>query len=161
MAHVTLGCYHHDGAYTLLVKRPSFERVTMGTLRWFPNDTQRFPSVKAEPDSDDSPSMSSSAEKSVPLRILYEKYAGCLTADNMIKVTAVLQQAENQKILLQVRDFHVKNPDIKIRVLGEPMQKRKLVAELTLTNPLPTPLTGCIFMMEGAGLTEGQKVQAL
>ncbi|ETE58806.1 Protein-glutamine gamma-glutamyltransferase 2, partial [Ophiophagus hannah] len=56
-----------------------------------------------------------SAATSVPLRILYEKYAGCLTSDNMIKVTAVLQQAENQKILLQVRDFHVKNPDIKIR----------------------------------------------
>ncbi|XP_063152866.1 protein-glutamine gamma-glutamyltransferase 2 [Candoia aspera] len=101
------------------------------------------------------------AEKEVPLRILYEKYGGCLTQDNMIRVTAVLQQYETQEILLGVRDIHVKNPDIKIRVLGEPMQKRKLVAELTLTNPLPTPLAGCVFTMEGAGLTGGQKTQWL
>ncbi|KAK9405033.1 protein-glutamine gamma-glutamyltransferase 2 [Crotalus adamanteus] len=100
-------------------------------------------------------------EKTVPLRIPYEKYGSCLTPDNMIKVTAVLQQYENQKILLAVRDFHVKNPDIKIRILGEPMQKRKLVAELTLSNPLPTALTGCVFTMEGAGLTGGQKTQQL
>ncbi|XP_070600436.1 protein-glutamine gamma-glutamyltransferase 2 [Erythrolamprus reginae] len=106
-------------------------------------------------------SLEPNAERTVPLRILYEKYGHCLTPDNMIKVTAVLQQAENQKILLGVRDFHVKNPDVKIRVLGEPMQKRKLVGELTLRNPLPTPLTGCVFTMEGAGLTGGQKVQPL
>ncbi|XP_032073594.1 protein-glutamine gamma-glutamyltransferase 2 isoform X2 [Thamnophis elegans] len=101
------------------------------------------------------------AERTVPLRILYEKYGNCLTPDNMIKVTAVLQQLEQQKILLGVRDFHIKNPDVKIRVLGEPMQNRKLVAELTLSNPLPTALTSCVFTMEGAGLTGGQKVQQL
>ncbi|XP_015744451.1 protein-glutamine gamma-glutamyltransferase 2, partial [Python bivittatus] len=101
------------------------------------------------------------AEKVVPLRILYEKYGGCLTQDNMIKVTAVLQQYETQELLLSMRDIHVKNPDVKIRVLGEPMQKRKLVAELSLTNPLPIPLTGCVFTMEGAGLTSGQKIQRL
>ncbi|XP_015684598.1 protein-glutamine gamma-glutamyltransferase 2, partial [Protobothrops mucrosquamatus] len=61
-------------------------------------------------------------EKTVPLRIPYEKYGGCLTPDNMIKVTAVLQQYENQKILLGVRDFHVKNPDIKIRVRETPVE---------------------------------------
>ncbi|KAL7990146.1 hypothetical protein Chor_010500 [Crotalus horridus] len=63
-----------------------------------------------------SPELFLDLEKTVPLRIPYEKYGSCLTPDNMIKVTAVLQQYENQKILLAVRDFHVKNPDIKIRV---------------------------------------------
>ncbi|XP_060119916.1 protein-glutamine gamma-glutamyltransferase 2-like [Heteronotia binoei] len=48
-----------------------------------------------------------------------------------------------------------------MQVLGEPVQNRKLVAELTLTNPLPGPLSGCVFTMEGAGLTRGQKVQEL
>ncbi|XP_067324401.1 protein-glutamine gamma-glutamyltransferase 2-like isoform X2 [Anolis sagrei] len=70
-------------------------------------------------------------ERTVPLLIRYENYGHHLTQDNMIKI------------------------------LGEPMQKRKLVAELTLTNPLPTPLTGCVFTVEGAGLTDGQKVQEI
>ncbi|XP_061486749.1 protein-glutamine gamma-glutamyltransferase 2 [Rhineura floridana] len=101
------------------------------------------------------------AEKVVPLRILYEKYGDCLTQDNMIKVMALLKEYETNEIVLSVRDIYVKNPDIKVRILGEPIQKRKLVAELTLTNPLPTPLTGCLFAVEGAGLTEGQKIQEL
>ncbi|XP_039353705.1 protein-glutamine gamma-glutamyltransferase 2 [Mauremys reevesii] len=101
------------------------------------------------------------AEKTVPLRILYEKYGSCLTQDNMIKLVALLFEYQTGDIVLGVRDIYIKNPDIKIRVLGEPMQKRKLVAELTLTNPLSTPLSGCVFTLEGAGLTEGQKTQEL
>nr|XP_003226825.2 PREDICTED: protein-glutamine gamma-glutamyltransferase 2 [Anolis carolinensis] len=101
------------------------------------------------------------AERTVPLRILYEKYGHCLTQDNMIKVTALLTDLGTQEVVLGIRSIYIKNPDIKIRVLGEPMQKRKLVAELTLTNPLPTPLTGCVFTVEGAGLTDGQKVQEI
>ncbi|XP_015272503.1 PREDICTED: protein-glutamine gamma-glutamyltransferase 2 [Gekko japonicus] len=101
------------------------------------------------------------ADKTVPLRILYEKYGGCLTQDNMIKAMALLQDYETKEIVLGVRNIYVKNPDIKIRVLGEPVQNRKLVAELTLINPLPGPLSGCVFTMEGAGLTKGQKVQEL
>ncbi|XP_044310848.1 protein-glutamine gamma-glutamyltransferase 2 [Varanus komodoensis] len=101
------------------------------------------------------------AERVVPLRILYEKYCDCLTQDNMIKVMALLQEQETQEMVLSVRDIYVKNPDIRVRILGEPMQKRKLVAELSLTNPLPSPLSGCVFTMEGAGLTEGQKSQEL
>nr|XP_008119776.1 PREDICTED: protein-glutamine gamma-glutamyltransferase 2 [Anolis carolinensis] len=101
------------------------------------------------------------AERTVPLRILYEKYGHCLTQDNMIKVMALLVDLDTQEAVLGVRNIYVKNPDIKVRVLGEPMQKRKLVAELTLTNPLPTPLTGCVFTVEGAGLTDRQKVQEI
>ncbi|XP_048353917.1 protein-glutamine gamma-glutamyltransferase 2-like [Sphaerodactylus townsendi] len=56
------------------------------------------------------------AEKSVPLRILYEKYGGCLTQDNMIKAMAVLQDYETREIVLGVRNIYVKNPDIRIRV---------------------------------------------
>ncbi|KAJ7332269.1 hypothetical protein JRQ81_014449 [Phrynocephalus forsythii] len=100
-------------------------------------------------------------EKVVPLRILYEKYGDCLMQDNLIKVMALLMDLDSKEVVLGARDIYVKNPDIKVRVLGEPIQKRKLVAELTLTNPLPTALNGCVFTMEGAGLTEGQKVQEI
>ncbi|XP_053103672.1 protein-glutamine gamma-glutamyltransferase 2 [Hemicordylus capensis] len=101
------------------------------------------------------------AERMIPLRILYEKYGDCLTQDNMIKVMALLTEYETKEAVLSVRNIHVKNPDIKVRILGEPAQKRKLVAELSLTNPLPIPLSGCVFTAEGAGLTDGQKTQEL
>lgn len=44
------------------------------------------------------------------------------------------------------------------QILGEPKQNCKLVAEASLRNPLPMPLLGCTFTMEGAGLTEEQKI---
>lgn len=44
------------------------------------------------------------------------------------------------------------------QILGEPKQNRKLVAEASLRNPLTTPLLGCTFTMEGAGLMDEQKI---
>lgn len=42
------------------------------------------------------------------------------------------------------------------QVLGEPKQNRKLVAEVSMQNPLSVPLIGCCFTVEGAGLTKEQ-----
>ncbi|KAK2109965.1 Protein-glutamine gamma-glutamyltransferase 2 [Saguinus oedipus] len=96
-------------------------------------------------------------EKSIPLRILYEKYCDCLTESNLIKVRGLLVEPATNSYLLAERDLYLENPEIKIRILGEPKQKRKLVAEVSLRNPLTVSLAGCIFTVEGAGLTEEQK----
>ncbi|KFP80699.1 Protein-glutamine gamma-glutamyltransferase 2, partial [Acanthisitta chloris] len=101
------------------------------------------------------------AEKRVPLRILYEEYKDNLTQDNLIKVVALLTEYETGDVIVAVRDVYVENPQIKIRILGEPMQKRKLVAEISLVNPLAVPLNNCVFVVEGAGLTDGQRVKEL
>uniref|UniRef100_A0A4X1TKD8 Protein-glutamine gamma-glutamyltransferase 2 n=1 Tax=Sus scrofa TaxID=9823 RepID=A0A4X1TKD8_PIG len=93
------------------------------------------------------------SEKSVPLRILYEKYCDCLTESNLIKVRGLLIEPAANSYLLAERDIYLENPEIKIR----PKQNRKLVAEVSLRNPLTTPLSGCTFTVEGAGLTEEQK----
>ncbi|XP_008015992.1 protein-glutamine gamma-glutamyltransferase 2 [Chlorocebus sabaeus] len=97
------------------------------------------------------------SEKSIPLCILYEKYRDCLTESNLIKVRALLVEPVINSYLLAERDLYLENPEIKIRILGEPKQKRKLVAEVSLQNPLPVALEGCTFTVEGAGLTEEQK----
>ncbi|NP_001080912.1 transglutaminase 2 S homeolog [Xenopus laevis] len=100
-------------------------------------------------------------EKRVPLRILYEKYGPTITDNNMIKLVAMLFDYSSKDIILAMRDIHIKNPSIKIKILGEPKQKRKLVAEISLKNPLAEPLTDCCFTVEGAGLTAEQLVQTL
>lgn len=100
-------------------------------------------------------------EKSVPLRVLYNKYCGTLTEDNLIKLMAILFEYKSKDIMLATRNITVDNPNIKIKILGEPGQFRKVGAELTLKNPLPVPLTDCSFTIEGAGLTDGQVCQAI
>uniref|UniRef100_A0A803SQP0 Transglutaminase-like domain-containing protein n=1 Tax=Anolis carolinensis TaxID=28377 RepID=A0A803SQP0_ANOCA len=100
-------------------------------------------------------------EKAIPFQILYKKYGQRLTQDNMIRVTSLLLCQDTQEYFVGMRNIYIKNPDIKIQILGEPMLNRRLVAELTLTNPLPAPLTDCVFTVQGAGLTGGQKVQKI
>ncbi|XP_028745055.1 protein-glutamine gamma-glutamyltransferase 2 [Peromyscus leucopus] len=97
------------------------------------------------------------SENSIPLRILYEKYSECLTESNLIKVRGLLVEPASNSYLLAERDLYLENPEIKIRVLGEPKQNRKLVAEVSLRNPLSEPLYDCMFTVEGAGLTKEQK----
>ncbi|KAM7090527.1 protein-glutamine gamma-glutamyltransferase 2 [Ciconia maguari] len=101
------------------------------------------------------------AEKTVPLRVLYEKYSESLTQDNFIKVVALLTDYQTGNVIVAVRDVYVQNPEIKIRILGEPMQERKLVAEISLVNPLAVPLNNCVFRVEGTGLTDGQQIKEL
>ncbi|XP_055977632.1 protein-glutamine gamma-glutamyltransferase 2 isoform X2 [Sorex fumeus] len=97
------------------------------------------------------------SEKNVPLRILYEKYCDCLTESNLIKVRALLIEPASNNYVLAERDLYLENPEIKIRILGEPKQNRKLVAEVSLRNPLTVRLLGCVFTVEGAGLTQEHK----
>lgn len=91
--------------------------------------------------------------------------------------------------MLVVRNIVLENPEIKVRVsartcsdrhrhreksatavsvilisfsqvLGEPKENRKLVAEITMKNPLPETLEDCCFSIEGANLTGGQVISA-
>ncbi|XP_023367751.1 protein-glutamine gamma-glutamyltransferase 2 [Otolemur garnettii] len=106
-------------------------------------------------------SVESFSEKSIPLRILYEKYADYMTDSNLIKVRALLVEQASNRYLLAERDLYLETPEIKIRILGEPKQNRKLVAEVSLRNPLNVSLMGCSFTVEGAGLIEEQKTVEL
>ncbi|XP_016042991.1 protein-glutamine gamma-glutamyltransferase 2 [Erinaceus europaeus] len=101
------------------------------------------------------------SKQSIPLHILYEKYGDCLTESNLIKVRGLLLEPATNNYLLAERDIYLENPEIKIRILGEPKQNRKLVAEVSLQNPLATALSGCIFTVEGAGLMDEQKAVAI
>uniref|UniRef100_A0A8C7GHB8 protein-glutamine gamma-glutamyltransferase n=1 Tax=Oncorhynchus kisutch TaxID=8019 RepID=A0A8C7GHB8_ONCKI len=95
-------------------------------------------------------------EKRVPLRMNYSKYAENLTEDNLIRLAALLLDYGTREAYLAVRNVVLENPEIKVRILGEPKENRKLVAEITLQNPLPVPLQNCCFTVEGSNLTGGQ-----
>ncbi|KAM3877940.1 protein-glutamine gamma-glutamyltransferase 2 [Diretmus argenteus] len=102
--------------------------------------------------------LSPGGERKVPLRMNYSKYAEALTEDNLIRMAALLIDYSTRQAILAVRNIVLDNPEIKVRILGEPKENRKLAAELTLHNPLPVPLENCCFTIEGSNLTGGQSI---
>ncbi|KAM7401843.1 hypothetical protein PAMP_017121 [Pampus punctatissimus] len=102
--------------------------------------------------------LSPGAERRVPLRLNYSKYGGTLTEDNLIRLAALLFDYATGESTLAVRNIVLDNPEIKIRILGEPKMNQKLAAEITLQNPLPEPLENCCFSIEGANLTGGRVI---
>ncbi|KAI4827086.1 hypothetical protein KUCAC02_030512 [Chaenocephalus aceratus] len=100
--------------------------------------------------------LSPGAERRVPLRLNYSKYGEQLTEDNLIRLAVLLIDFSNSQAMLAVRNIVLENPEIKVRILGEPKEGRKLAAEITLKNPLPEALENCCFSIEGSNLTSGQ-----
>ncbi|XP_006639496.2 protein-glutamine gamma-glutamyltransferase 2 [Lepisosteus oculatus] len=103
--------------------------------------------------------LSPSEEKTVPLRLNYTKYGEVLTPDSLIKVVALLMDYHTKDAILAMRDIVLEDPKIKIKILGEPKQNRKLAAEIILQNPLAEPLENCTFCLEGANLTGGRTIR--
>uniref|UniRef100_A0A8C8DZI6 protein-glutamine gamma-glutamyltransferase n=1 Tax=Oryzias sinensis TaxID=183150 RepID=A0A8C8DZI6_9TELE len=99
--------------------------------------------------------LSPGAERRIPLRLNYSKYGSHLTEDNLIRLAALVVDYSTKEAILAVRHIVLENPEIKVRILGEPKENRKLAAEITLQNPLPEPLENCCFSIEGANLTGG------
>ncbi|XP_053723626.1 protein-glutamine gamma-glutamyltransferase 2 [Synchiropus splendidus] len=99
--------------------------------------------------------LSPGAARQVQLRLNYSKYGPLVTDDNLIRLGALLHEYTSDKAVLAVRNIVLENPQIEVRILGEPKENRKLAAELTLKNPLPEPLENCCFSIEGANLTGG------
>uniref|UniRef100_A0A8C9WWU1 Protein-glutamine gamma-glutamyltransferase 2 n=1 Tax=Sander lucioperca TaxID=283035 RepID=A0A8C9WWU1_SANLU len=99
--------------------------------------------------------LSPGEERRVPLRLNYSKYGVLLTEDNLIRLAVLLMDYSTGETTLVVRNIVLDNPEIKVRILGEPKENRKLAAEITLKNPLPEPLENCCFSIEGANLTAG------
>ncbi|XP_061583720.1 protein-glutamine gamma-glutamyltransferase 2 [Cololabis saira] len=97
-------------------------------------------------------------ERRVPLKLNYSKYGGLLTEDNLIRLATLLMDYSTGESFLAVRNIVLDNPEIKVRILGEPKENRKLAAEISLQNPLPEPLESCCFSIEGANLTGGRVI---
>lgn len=102
--------------------------------------------------------LSPGAERRVPLRLNYSKYGSQLTEDNLIRLAALAFDYSTNETMLAQRNIVLDNPQIKVRILGEPKENRKLAAEITLQNPLPEALENCCFSIEGANLTGGHSI---
>ncbi|XP_032074303.1 protein-glutamine gamma-glutamyltransferase E-like [Thamnophis elegans] len=90
-------------------------------------------------------------EKSFPIKISYTEYQRHLTADNMLRATALCQLEEGQDTVVE-RDITLDNPSIAIKVLGQAKVGQVTKVEANFTNPLDEELKECVLQVEGSDL---------
>uniref|UniRef100_A0A4W4FZN2 protein-glutamine gamma-glutamyltransferase n=1 Tax=Electrophorus electricus TaxID=8005 RepID=A0A4W4FZN2_ELEEL len=91
------------------------------------------------------------------MRLRYEHYGACVTEHNLIRVTALLQDS-GQHVVLREVNIPLKMPRLFVKVIGEAVVSRRLMALISFTNPLPVTLKRGVFTVEGAGLTGAQEI---
>ncbi|KAJ6655550.1 hypothetical protein lerEdw1_005021 [Lerista edwardsae] len=94
-------------------------------------------------------------EKRFPITISYAAYEQQLTADNMIRTTALCQVAGGSDAVVEA-DIALSNPSLSMKVLGPAQVSQKSTVEVTFTNPLSQELKDCVLLAEGSDLLEGK-----
>ncbi|XP_078092530.1 protein-glutamine gamma-glutamyltransferase 2-like [Mustelus asterias] len=97
-------------------------------------------------------------EKTESLQVLYSNYGQSLSEHNQILIVALAMEYEVEELVVSRKVITLQNPTLHIKILGEPLQYRDLIAEISFTNPMPESLCNGTFLVEGAGLTDEQKV---
>uniref|UniRef100_A0A8C8CYM6 Protein-glutamine gamma-glutamyltransferase 2 n=1 Tax=Oncorhynchus tshawytscha TaxID=74940 RepID=A0A8C8CYM6_ONCTS len=95
-------------------------------------------------------------EKRLPLRLEYVDYGDTITSDRLIQLVLIVIESSPREFHKAKRTIVLENPDIAIKLLGEPRVNQKLSAQISLQNPLPEPLQNCFFSVIGASLTDGK-----
>ncbi|KAL7990176.1 hypothetical protein Chor_010530 [Crotalus horridus] len=90
-------------------------------------------------------------EKAFPIKISYAEYEQHLTADNMLRATALCQLEEGHDTVVE-RDITLDNPSITIKVLDQAKVGQVTKVEASFTNPLDEELRDCILQVEGSDL---------
>uniref|UniRef100_A0A668TAH5 Transglutaminase-like domain-containing protein n=1 Tax=Oreochromis aureus TaxID=47969 RepID=A0A668TAH5_OREAU len=98
-----------------------------------------------------------SAQQEV-LRLRYDDYAQCVSDDHLIRVKAFVEAPGENEPLLTVTDIPLSRPEVFIQVPGKAFVCEQVKASISFTNPLPVPLKGGVFTLEGAGLLSSTKI---
>ncbi|KAL4006119.1 hypothetical protein ACER0C_005832 [Sarotherodon galilaeus] len=92
------------------------------------------------------------------LRLRYDDYAQCVSDDHLIRVKAFVEAPGENEPLLTVTDIPLSRPEVFIQVPGKAFVCEQVKASISFTNPLPVPLKGGVFTLEGAGLLSSTKI---
>uniref|UniRef100_A0A3Q3B159 protein-glutamine gamma-glutamyltransferase n=1 Tax=Kryptolebias marmoratus TaxID=37003 RepID=A0A3Q3B159_KRYMA len=92
------------------------------------------------------------------LRLHYENYARCVSDQHLIRVK-VLAEAQGVTLpIMAVSDILLRTPEVHIQVLGRAFVWEQVSANISFTNPLPVPLSGGVFTVEGSGLLSDTRI---
>uniref|UniRef100_A0A4W6DDJ8 protein-glutamine gamma-glutamyltransferase n=1 Tax=Lates calcarifer TaxID=8187 RepID=A0A4W6DDJ8_LATCA len=92
------------------------------------------------------------------LRLHYDDYVKCVSDHHLIRVMAFLEApGENEPIMTMV-NIPLSMPELLIQVPGKAIVGKEVTAYISFTNPLPVPLKGGMFTVEGAGLLSASEI---
>ncbi|MEQ2247772.1 Protein-glutamine gamma-glutamyltransferase 2 [Ilyodon furcidens] len=94
------------------------------------------------------------------LHFRYEDYSKCVSEHHLIRVKALAEAQGDSLPLMAVADIPLNMPELHIQVLGKAFVWEQLTAYISFTNPLPVPLSGGVFTLEGAGLLSETQIYA-
>ncbi|XP_007475010.2 protein-glutamine gamma-glutamyltransferase E [Monodelphis domestica] len=99
-------------------------------------------------------SLNPEEEAEYPVRISYPQYENYLTADNMVRITAVCQVSDEAEVVVE-RDVILDNPAITLELLDQARVKTPVNVRVLFANPLDIPVDNCVLTVEGSGLMRG------
>ncbi|KAM9376109.1 protein-glutamine gamma-glutamyltransferase 2-like [Pholidichthys leucotaenia] len=92
------------------------------------------------------------------MRLHYEDYAKCAFEHHLIRVKALAMASGENNPIMAVADIPLSTPEIVIKVPGKTLVKKEVKAYIFFINPLPVPLKGGVFTVEGAGLLPATEI---
>ncbi|XP_029687891.1 protein-glutamine gamma-glutamyltransferase 2 isoform X2 [Takifugu rubripes] len=92
------------------------------------------------------------------LRLRYADYATCVSEHHLIRVEAFLTPTGRRPVMA-VANISLSSPELLVQVPGKAVVWESVSAHISFANPLPVPLRGGVFTVEGAGLLPATQVQ--
>uniref|UniRef100_UPI0037E7FB4A protein-glutamine gamma-glutamyltransferase 2-like n=1 Tax=Semicossyphus pulcher TaxID=241346 RepID=UPI0037E7FB4A len=93
------------------------------------------------------------------LRLHYEDYGRCVSEHHLIRVKALLEAPGENEPIMAVANIPLSMPELLVQVPGKAFLWEQVTAYMSFTNPLPVPLKGGVFTVEGAGLLSHTEIR--
>uniref|UniRef100_A0AAQ5YC18 protein-glutamine gamma-glutamyltransferase n=1 Tax=Amphiprion ocellaris TaxID=80972 RepID=A0AAQ5YC18_AMPOC len=92
------------------------------------------------------------------LRLQYDEYARCASEHHLIRMKAFLEAPGENEPIMTMADIPLSTPELHIQIPGRPVAWEPVTAFISFTNPLPVPLRGGVFTVEGSGLLSAAQI---
>ncbi|XP_029010677.1 protein-glutamine gamma-glutamyltransferase 2 [Betta splendens] len=92
------------------------------------------------------------------LRLRYEHYAKHASEHPVVRAMAVLEARDENEPIMAVTNIPLETPELLVQVPGKALLTEKVTAFISFINPLPVPLKGGVFTVEGAGLLPATEI---
>lgn len=93
------------------------------------------------------------------LRLRYDDYGRCVSEHHLIRVKALLEAAGENDPIMAVANIPLSMPELQVQVPGKAYLWEPVTVYISFTNPLPVPLRGGVFTVEGAGLLSSTEIR--
>ncbi|CAL9697156.1 unnamed protein product [Knipowitschia caucasica] len=92
------------------------------------------------------------------LRVRYDEYVRCVSEHYLIGLKAFLEVSGENEPIMKTANIPLSKPELLVQVPGKAMLLETMTSTISFTNPLPVPLKGGVFTVEGAGLLSATEV---